>query len=121
MRDTPFEEPVERLARPGGLAMDDETGVIPWQEGRGMRPWRAVRAEQAVERVEGDDDQFVRRERRHKSVSRTITHPAVVEADEASADYHDGVLSVTLPRRHESDDARRIDVARRRGRPPRRA
>jgi HSP20 family protein len=53
---------------------------------------------------------YVRRERRHESVSRSVTLPVAVVADDASATYRNGVLSVTLPKVAASDDAHRIDV-----------
>ncbi|GAB3701515.1 Hsp20/alpha crystallin family protein [Halorubrum pallidum] len=61
-----------------------------------------------------DDDPAVRyhrRERRSRSVSRTISLPAPVERAEATASYDDGVLTVTLPKRSPSDaGGHRIDV-----------
>lgn len=43
-------------------------------------------------------DDYVRRERRASSMRRSITLPAAVDADDASASYTNGVLTVTLPR-----------------------
>ncbi|GGC53729.1 Hsp20/alpha crystallin family protein [Haloferax sulfurifontis] len=60
------------------------------------------------ERSEGE---YLRRERRHESARRTIRLPETVDEDGASASYHNGVLTVTLPKRDaEPDDSRRIDI-----------
>ncbi|MDS0241955.1 MULTISPECIES: archaeal heat shock protein Hsp14 [Haloferax] len=60
------------------------------------------------ERAEGE---YLRRERRHESARRTIRLPESVDEDGASASYHNGVLTVTLPKRDvEPDDSRRIDI-----------
>ena len=61
---------------------------------------------------EETDRRYLRRERRHESVSRTIDLPAAVVAAEASAAYANGVLTVTLPKeQHAADDGgHRIDV-----------
>ncbi|TKX78973.1 Hsp20/alpha crystallin family protein [Halorubrum sp. SD626R] len=54
---------------------------------------------------------YHRRERRGRSVSRTIRLPEPVERAEATASYDDGVLTVTLPKRSASDaGGHRIDV-----------
>ncbi|MCO8266881.1 archaeal heat shock protein Hsp14 [Haloferax prahovense] len=57
------------------------------------------------------DGEYLRRERRHESARRTIRLPEAVDEDGASASYHNGVLTVTLPKRDvEPDDSRRIDI-----------
>ena len=70
-----------------------------------------IRADRGVD-SEHDADNYVRRERRHHSVRRTIRLPAEVREDEASASYSNGVLTVTLPREWsaEDDDSRHIDI-----------
>ena len=58
-----------------------------------------------------DDEYYVQRERRSDSVQRSIRLPAAVRAEDASATYNNGVLTVTLPKRHVGDeDAHHIDV-----------
>ena len=47
--------------------------------------------------LESDDGRYVRRERHHDAVSRTVSLPAPVEEDSASATYSDGVLTVIAP------------------------
>lgn len=47
----------------------------------------------------GDSDaDYIRQERRDRSVGRSVRLPEPVEAEEASAQYRNGVLSVTLPK-----------------------
>ncbi|ADQ68288.1 molecular chaperone [Halogeometricum borinquense DSM 11551] len=65
------------------------------------------------EETESDTEsrEFLRRERRHESMHRTIRLPENVIADDATASYTNGVLSVTLPKRSvESDDSHRINI-----------
>ncbi|MDQ6847325.1 MAG: Hsp20/alpha crystallin family protein [Candidatus Dormibacteraeota bacterium] len=50
------------------------------------------------EQREHGGDGYVRRERRTGSVYRQIGLPAEVRADEISASFHNGVLTVTVPR-----------------------
>lgn len=57
---------------------------------------------------------FIRRERHHETVRRTVALPVEVVEDETSATYQNGVLTVTLPKvvpgADEEDDAHHIDV-----------
>ncbi len=61
-----------------------------------------------------DDDtsEYIRRERRSESVSRTVRLPEEVREDETRATYSNGVLTVHLPKRavDEGDDSHRIDI-----------
>lgn len=59
---------------------------------------------------EEESDAYVRRERSSRSIRRTVSLPATVDADAASATYRNGVLTVTLPRLETDDDVHRIDV-----------
>jgi HSP20 family protein len=56
-----------------------------------------------------DEDAYVRRERRHHSMRRTIRLPADVDGEGASASYWNGVLTVTIPVEADAD-VRHIDV-----------
>ncbi|WP_435064529.1 archaeal heat shock protein Hsp14 [Halobaculum sp. EA56] len=73
-----------------------------------------IRAEREISSDEGDDaGAYLRRERRAESMRRSITLPAEVREDEASATYANGVLTVTLPKVHADegeDDGHHIDV-----------
>ncbi|MXR42530.1 Hsp20 family protein [Halobaculum sp. WSA2] len=74
----------------------------------------SIRAEREISRDEGDDaGAYLRRERRSESMRRSITLPAEIHEDDASATYANGVLTVTLPKVHadeEGDEGHRIDV-----------
>ncbi|SHG44242.1 HSP20 family protein [Halobaculum gomorrense] len=74
----------------------------------------SICAEREISSDAGDEaGAYLRRERRAESMSRTITLPAEVSEDDASATYANGVLTVTLPKVHaddEADEAHRIDV-----------
>jgi len=52
-------------------------------------------------RSESDDDEYVRRELRSGSFSRSFTLPDTVDSDKVSADYRDGLLEITLAKREE--------------------
>jgi len=49
------------------------------------------------ERKEKKDKQYLRRERRYGSFSRSMTLPAGVDAKKIKAKTHDGVVEVTIP------------------------
>jgi HSP20 family protein len=70
-----------------------------------------IRAERSGEE-EAHAGEWVRRERRHQSVSRSVSLPAAVDEDRASASYANGVLTVTLPRVEsvDEDEGHHIDV-----------
>lgn len=60
--------------------------------------------------AELEDEHYVRRERRRKSVSRSISLPAGVEEDGTDARLEDGVLTVTLPKVEPGAEERRIEI-----------
>jgi HSP20 family protein len=65
----------------------------------------------AAERTRTTDEEegdYVRRERRHAQVRRTVRLPEAVLEDEATATYTNGVLTVTLPKRSGGGD--RIEI-----------
>ncbi len=59
---------------------------------------------------EDEDVSYLHRERRHESVSRSVSLPADVDADAAHATYRNGVLSVSMPVREAFDEGRRIEI-----------
>jgi HSP20 family protein len=65
-----------------------------------------------AESEEGDEDEgrYLRRERRQQSVSRSVRLPDPVDEDGAEADYHNGVLTVTLPKEAEGDAGQNIPI-----------
>lgn len=68
-----------------------------------------VRGERRFEKKD-EADSYHRVERSYGSFTRSFTLPQTVSADTASAEYKNGVLRVTLPKREEVK-ARRINVA----------
>jgi HSP20 family protein len=70
-----------------------------------------LRAERSTE-SETSSERYVRRERRHEAVSRTVQVPADVVGEEASASYEHGVLTVTLPTptAEDEDEGHHIDI-----------
>jgi len=56
-----------------------------------------------------DNDRFYRYERRYGSFSRTVGLPQGVGEDDVNADYHDGVLEITV-KKPETPKPRRIQV-----------
>ena len=50
---------------------------------------------------ESNEDEYVRRELRSGSFSRSFTLPDTVDHDKVSADYRDGLLEITLAKREE--------------------
>lgn len=62
------------------------------------------------ESTEEGEGNYLRRERRRRSVSRSLTLPEEVEEDAASAAYTNGVLTVTLPKATGDEDSRSIDI-----------
>lgn len=59
---------------------------------------------------ESESDAYVRRERSSESVQRSISLPAMVDADATSASYNNGVLTVTLPKLEKGEGSHRIDI-----------
>jgi HSP20 family protein len=53
---------------------------------------------------------YHRRERRQKSVSRTVKLPGDVDEEAVSASYANGVLTVALPKREGTSGGRQIDI-----------
>lgn len=55
-----------------------------------------------------ENEKYIRRERRSRSFRRTVAWPQPVEADTISAEYNDGVLTVTAEK--QEDDGNEIEV-----------
>jgi HSP20 family protein len=62
------------------------------------------------ESTEEGEGNYLRRERRRRSVSRSLSLPEEVAEEEASAAYTNGVLTVTLPKATSDEDSRSIDI-----------
>ena len=67
-----------------------------------------LRGERQLEKKE-ESDNYHRVERSYGSFTRSFTLPQTVSAEGATAEYRNGVLRVTLPKREETK-ARRIEV-----------
>lgn len=68
-----------------------------------------LEAEQ-TETTEETEGEFIRQERRHESVSRSIPLPTTVEAEEISATYNNGILTIHLPKVESASEGRHIEV-----------
>lgn len=67
----------------------------------------------AAEREEAEEDEaenYLRRERRHRSVSRSIRLPEDVDPENVTAKSKRGVLTVTIPRVHTESESRTIEI-----------
>ncbi len=72
---------------------------------------RALRLEaEHEEESETEDGDFVRRERRRASVARSVPLPEAVEADDISATYNNGILTVRMPKREPATQGTKIEV-----------
>lgn len=60
--------------------------------------------------TEAETGEFVRRERRHSSVSRSVSLPAPVDAGGIDATHNNGVLTVRMPKLDSDAGGTRIDV-----------
>src|SRR5919199_82471 len=67
-----------------------------------------LRGERRFEKKD-DSDNYHRVERSYGSFTRSFTLPQTVSAEDATAEYRNGVLRVTLPKREEVK-ARRIEI-----------
>jgi HSP20 family protein len=70
----------------------------------------SLRAETKQEKEEKKGEKVVYSERSYGMVSRSFTLPADVDAKGAKAEYQDGVLSLTLPKK-DNGSAKRIAVS----------
>jgi len=52
--------------------------------------------EQETEEEDDEDGRYIRKERRHQSVNRTVTFPEEVDDGDVAAEYRNGVLTVTI-------------------------
>lgn len=60
---------------------------------------------------EGDEGDYIRSEREHRSLVESVRVPQPVDEDGASAEYRNGVLTVHLPKAEPSEeDGKRIEI-----------
>lgn len=62
------------------------------------------------ESSEESDGEYVHRERRQTSIKRSVPLPSPVDADDVTASYNNGVLTVRLPKADPDSDGTQIDV-----------
>jgi HSP20 family protein len=66
-----------------------------------------IRAERQEERrEEGEGQRWVLREQRYGAFERMLTLPSAVKGDEANAEFHNGMLTITLPKAEEAKTKR---------------
>ncbi len=110
--------------QPGGMSLDmadhgDEfivTADLPGFEKddidislRGDR--LRIEAEHTAEtETEEGDEEYLRKERRQQSMTRALTVPEPVDEAGVSAEYRNGVLTITLPKEMGDDDLHDIEV-----------
>ena len=69
-----------------------------------------IHAERAMSETD-EAEGYIRQERQQTAIERRVQLPEPVVADEASASYNNGVLTITIPKEAPSDDgAHHIDV-----------
>lgn len=68
---------------------------------------------QKEQKNEEDSEKYTRREFKYTSFQRTFTLPNTIDGDKIEANYAEGVLYVTLPKREEAKEkpAREIEIA----------
>ncbi|UHQ96092.1 Hsp20/alpha crystallin family protein [Natrinema halophilum] len=63
------------------------------------------------ETTEEQEELYIKSERAHRSISRSVRLPEPVDEENVSAAYNNGVLTLTLPKRQPSDiGSHRIEV-----------
>ena len=70
-----------------------------------------LEAEHAEETEEEEEGEYVKRERHRASVARLISLPERVDADEISAAFNDGVLTVRLPKSEPMTQGKQIEIS----------
>lgn len=117
-----FDAGLPASATAGGMSVDLEdtgeelvlTGDLPGFETedidvRVMEGTLQVSAEHEEE-TEEEAGEYVRRERRQSSVSRSINLPTAIDEEEITATYNNGVLTVRMPKRDAESQGTQIDV-----------
>lgn len=57
-----------------------------------------------------EEENFIRKERSQRSMSRSVKLPEMVDEEGVSARYTNGVLTVTLPKTHAASESRSISI-----------
>ena len=72
--------------------------------------WLAVKAEAKQEKEEKKGEKVIYSERSYGMASRSFTLPAEVDPKGAKAEYKDGVLNLTLPKKS-NGSAKRVTIS----------
>lgn len=59
---------------------------------------------------EREDGNYIRKERRKQSITRSIRIPTTVESESITATYNNGVLTVTMPKATAEESGQQIDI-----------
>lgn len=70
-----------------------------------------LEAEHAEETEAEEEGEYVKRERHRASVARSISLPEAVEADDISATFNNGVLTVRLPKSEPVTQGKQIEIS----------
>lgn len=70
-----------------------------------------LEAEHAEETEAKEEGEYVKRERHRASVARSISLPGEVEADDISATFDNGVLTVHLPKSEPVTQGKQIEIS----------
>lgn len=69
-----------------------------------------IRADRETGSEAEEPGRYVRRERTRESMSRSLALPDAVDEGSVAARFKNGVLTVTLPKRHTAEDSHHIDI-----------
>lgn len=58
----------------------------------------------------GEEGRYLRREREHRHLSRSVRLPEAVDAEDVSATMESGVLTITIPKAEPAEAGRKIDI-----------
>lgn len=70
----------------------------------------SVEASHEETAVETDDERYIRRERAHRTLSRSLVLPEPVETGDVAATLDHGVLTITIPKAEPLDEGTAIDI-----------
>jgi len=123
-RPFPFEDIMENADRTFDLATDvfeENNNIVVQIHVPGINPDKVdVSVENEYlhvsgkreEREETEDQEYYRKEIRTGSFERIIPLPANVDESQTRARYKDGVLTITLPTKHEEERRSKVQIER---------
>lgn len=65
---------------------------------------------QKDESTHEEHDRFIQKERRTTTARRSIKLPSPIDADSTEARFHNGILTVSIPKAHAEEETRRIEI-----------